>query len=294
MDYTYLPAFTANPYLTSDILYEYFNKTGILKYICYHITPDAKYPFIQIMLEKTPFCNNIIKEEFVLPSILFKRETTNYRELIMNDITKSLNRIGCKVDLIELDAFKGILVDNDNNSYGLIDLSKIDIKYLELKRSSSTWFVLPTEIVNIQSVCNIPVSEKVVDLFTYKKPELSVLNKLDTNECYSVPDIGYTCNDYKTAELQLIFGPPKEVIEEQMGYSFFTNFYAAIHKNLDLKQNTNSRVNEKMGIIRIAAFIDKNCIIKNPYIHSRNLDSFNPLAIHPFINEGKREIYNIV
>ena len=51
-----------------------------------------------------------------------------------------------------------------------------------LKRNSSTWFVLPTEIVNIQQVCNIPVSEKVVELFTYKKPELCVLHKLDVNE----------------------------------------------------------------------------------------------------------------
>lgn len=291
MDYTYLPAFTANTYLTSDILYEYYNKTGILKYICYHITTDAKYPFIQIMLEKTPFCNNIIKEEFVLPSILFKRETTNYKELILNDITKSLNRIGCKVDLIDPDAFKGILVDVDNICYGLVDLSKIDIKYLELKRTSSTWFVLPTEIVNIQQICNIPVSEKVVDLFTYKKPELSILNKVDTNECYTVPDIGYTCSNYKTAELQLIFGPPKELVEDKMGYSFFTSFVIAITKHLGLNKNDN----EKMGINRIATFIDNNdCIIKNPHIYSKNLDLFHPLAIHPFINDGKRESYSIV
>lgn len=288
MDYTYLPAFTANPHLTSDILYEYFNQTGVLKYICYHITTDAKYPFLQIMLEKTPFCNNIIKEEFVLPSILFKRETENYKDLILKDVTKSLNRIGCKVDQIEPDAFKGVLVDIDNTCYGLIDLSKIDIKYLELKRSSSTWFVLPTEIVNIQQICNIPVSEKVVDLFTYKKPELSVLYKFDRNDCYTVPDIVYTCSDYKSAELQLIFGPPRELIEEQMGYSFFTSFDRAIN------QNQNQNQNIKMGINRIAAFIDnKECIIKNSHVCSRNYDLFNTLAIHPFINEGKREPYSI-
>ncbi len=293
MDYTYLPAFTANSYLTSDILYDYFNKTGILKYICYHITTDSKYPFIQIMLEKTPFCNNVIKEEFVLPSILFKRETTNYKELILNDVVKSLTRIGCKVEQIDANAFKGILVDNDNNSYGLVELNKIDIKYLELKRFSSTWFVLPTEIVNIQSICNIPVSEKVIDLFTYKKPELSVLQKLDTNECYTAPDVGYTCTDYKTAELQLIFGPPRELIDDKMGYTFLTSIDAAINKHLSLNKTKND--NEKMGINRLAAFMDDNdCTIKNPNIYSRNLDSFIPLTIHPFINIGKREPYNII
>jgi hypothetical protein len=292
MDYTYLPAFTANPYLTSDMLYEYFNKSGILNYICYHITCDAKDPFIQIMLEKTPFCNNIIKEEFVLPSILFKRETTNYKELILNDITKSLNRIGCKVEQIEADAFKGILVDNENICYGLVDLSKIDIKYLELKRSSSTWFVLPTEIVNIQRICNIPVSQKVVDLFTYKKPELSVLYKSDTNECYTVPDIVYTCNDFKTAELQLIFGPPKELVENKMCYTFCNSLDAAINKNLYLNKNKNE--NEKKGINRIATFIDNDdCIIKNPSIYFWNIESFYPLTIHPFINEDKSEPYSL-
>jgi hypothetical protein len=291
MDYTYLPAFTANPYLTSDILYEYFNQTGILKYICYHITSDTKYPFVQIMLEKTPFCKNIIKEEFVLPSILFKRETINYKEVILNDIVKSLSRIGCKVNQIEEDAFKGVLIDIDNNCYGLVDLSKIDIKYLELKRTSSTWFVLPTEIVNIQQVCNIPVSEKVVDLFTYKKPELCVLHKLDTNECYTVPDIGYTCSHYKTAELQLIFGPPKELIDDKMGYYFFTSFDAAINN----QEREKRREKEKMGINRIAAFMDsKDCIIKNPNIYSRNLESFYPLTIHPFINEEEGESYSII
>lgn len=289
MDNTYLPAFTANQYLTSDILYEYFNQTGILKYICYHITTDVKYPFLQIMLEKTPFCNNIIKEEFVLPSILFKKETTNYKELILNDVIKSLNRIGCKVEQIEQDAFKGVLVDIDNNCYGLVDLSKIDIKYLELKRTSSTWFVLPTEIVNIQQVCNIPVSEKVVELFTYKKPELCVLYKLDTNECYMVPDVGYTCSDYKISELQLIFGPPKELFDDKMGYWFFTSFDAAINKQ-EIKNGK-----EKVGINRIAVFIDnKDCIIQNPNIYSRNLESFHPMSIHPFINEGKREPYTIL
>lgn len=293
MDYSYLPAFTANSFLTSDILYDYFNKTDILNYICYHITSDTKYPFVQIMLEKTPFCNNVIKEEFVLPSILFKRDTTNYKELILNDVVKSLNRIGCKVDLITEDAFKGVLVDIDNICYGLVDLSKIDIKYLELKRSSSTWFVLPTEIVNIQQICNIPVSEKVIDLFTYKKPELSVLYKSDTNNCYIVPDIGYTCTYYKTSELQLIFGPSKELIEEQMRYTFFTSFDESINKHLCLNQSKND--DKKLGINRIAIFIDNNeCFIKNTNIYSKNLDLFLPLAIHPFINDGMKESYSII
>jgi hypothetical protein len=291
MDYTYLPAFIANSYLTSDMLYEYFNQTGVLKYICYHITSDTKYPFVQIMLEKTPFCNNVIKEEFVLPSILFKRETNNYKELILNDITKSLIRIGCKVDQIDPDVFKGVLTDIDNTCYGLVDLSKIDIKYLEFKRTSSTWFILPTEIVNIQQICNIPVSEKVVDLFSYKKPELCVLHKLETNECYTVPDVGYTCTYYKTAELQLIFGPPKELVEDKMGYYFFTSFDSAINK----QEKEKEKEKEKMGINRIAVFIDnKDCIIQNPRIYSKNLESFYPLTIHPFINEDKREPYSLV
>lgn len=311
MDYNYLPSYSANPFLSSDIIYEYLNDTGILQYICYHITSDSKYPFVQIMLVKTPFCNNIIKEEFVLPSIIFKKETKNYKEIILSDIKNALTKIGCKTNFLEIDAFKGIVMDDDNNCYGLVELNNVDIRYLELKRTSLTWFALPTEIVNIQSICNIPISEKVIDLFTYKKPELSVLHKLETSDYFICPDVVYMCNDYKNAELQLIFGPSKDFIisettnsyfndmNDKSYYSFFISFGQAIKENIQKYLDKD----DKIGITRFAIFVenkadnfvsDSDCVIVVPKLYVRQFEVFTPLSIHPFNKETVKERYMIL
>ena len=88
--------------------------------------------------------------------------------------------------------------------------------------SSSIWFALPTEIININSICNIPISKEVVQLFTYVMPELGVLYK--TNELkdqYLLPDIVYTSsNTVKQSEFQTLFGPSKEEIYYHFNSSF--------------------------------------------------------------------------
>lgn len=304
MNYTYFPEFTANPFLSSEVIYEYFNKTGIMQYVCYHITKDSKYPFIQIMLEKTPFCNNLIKEEFVLPSIIFKKETENYKELIIEDVKRSLTKIQCKIGSLTIDSFKGIMMDDDDNCYGLVELNDVDIRYLELKRNSATWFALPTEIINIQNICNIPVSEKVIELFTYKKPELGVLRKYETSDHFIAPDVVYMCSDYKNAELQLIFGPSPVSLDmlessDKSYYSFYISFYHAIKQNVHKYLDNDT----KIGINRFLVFVenqldnfaeDGDYIIINPKLHVRKFESFYPLSIHPFNKETISDRYMIL
>jgi hypothetical protein len=184
--------------------------------------------------------------------------------------------------------FKGILVDINNNCYGLVDLSNIELKYLELSRNTPLWFVLPTEIVNLQSVCNIPVSDKVVDLFTYRKPELCILQNPETDEYYSAPDVGYTSADYKTSELQLVFGPSKMLIDdsesESYMYSFFRSFLYAIKNVLfDFDKERN------IGINRYAIFSEENCGLSDTVnvdtvtvdtINIKQFEMFHPLSIY--------------
>lgn len=282
--YFYFPSFTANHDLTAEMIFEYFNpnKSEVLPYICYHITDnESSEPVLQIMLQKTPFCNNIIKEELVLPSIIFNRDSENIDELILDDVRRGLynKKLNKNVRAI----FKGILVDTDNNCYGLVDLSDTYIKYWELTRNSPLWFVLPTEIVNLQSVYDIPVSEKVVELFTYRKSELCILQNTETDEYYSAPDVGYTFNtNYKTAELHLVFGPPKKIIDENeeenddnWGYTF-NKYYD--NKFYDNKCNDN--ISYK-GINRYAIFSeDKNSIHSSTTVVVKQFDGFQPLSIY--------------
>jgi hypothetical protein len=125
------------------------------------------------------------------------------------------------------DNYKGIFSDN-NKSYALIDVSLVDITCLQLLRSSSIWFALPTEIININSICDIPISEEVIELFTYVMPELGVLYKTnDLKEQYLLPDIVYTSSTtVKQAEFQTLFGPSKEEI-----YYHFNSLFSDLFKD---------------------------------------------------------------
>jgi len=222
MEYIYLANNCANVNTSAADIYETLSH-GILYYICYHITTESKYPFVQIMLEKIPFCNNVVQEQFILPSVIIKKDTPDVENLIIKKINADLKKIRCSQDVTTY-CYKGIFSDNFNNSYALIDMSLINIQCLYLTRSSTTWFALPSEIINIGSICNIPICEDLIDLFIYVMPELGVLYKQNQQETYLLPDVVYTGDTYKTAEFNSLFGPSKEFLY----YRFFTSFSLAV------------------------------------------------------------------
>ena len=243
MDYIYLPNDFAttltDDFVASDI-YHHLNH-GILHYICYHITTNSKYPFVQILLDKT----HIGIEEFILPSITIKKDTVNINELIIKNINSKLKEIRC--DPVIEDAYIGIIRDSSNkNIYALINVSSSNINCLNLTRSTTTWFALPTEIINIESICNIPISENVRNLFTYIMPELGVLYKADFKGAYLLPDPIYTKSSYKNAEFQSLFGPFKKHI--------YYHFYTLCS---NLFQDTND------AITRYALFLEEPAFSKN-------------------------------
>jgi hypothetical protein len=279
--YFYYPAFTANRDLTAEMIFEYFNpnKSEVLPYICYHITDNNSPPILQIMLQKTPYCNNIIKEELVLPSIIFNRNSENIGDMILADVKRGLRGFNKNTNIYAV--FKGILVV-DNNCYGLVDLTSTYIKYCEITRNSPLWFGLPTEIVNLQSVYNISVSEKVVELFTYRKPELCILQNPETDEYYSAPDIGYTFNtNYKIAELQLVFGPTKEIIDENEDEDNDDNWGYIFNKCYDKCFKKDDKKDDKKTCNRYAIFSeDKNSIHSSNTVIIKQFEQFHPLSIY--------------
>jgi len=203
MNYVYLASQYCNPDTTLlDIFSDLDN--GQLYYICYHITKNGKYPFVQIMLQ--------LKDEFSLPCVTLVQEE-DICDTILNKIKTDLKKLRCNTNLLSEDNYKGIFSDN-NKSYALIDVSSVDITCLQLLKSSSIWFALPTEIININSICNIPISNDVIQLFTYVMPELGVLYKTNAlKDQYLLPDIVYTISTtVKQAEFQTLFGPSKEEI----------------------------------------------------------------------------------
>jgi hypothetical protein len=182
---------------------------GKLHYICYHVTSNGKYPFVQIMLE-------LLINSFDLPFVTINKDFTNENiaTMILRKIKAELKRLRCKTDLLTMNEYKGIMKTNvetnKKNVYALIDVSSIDISCLNLSKSVTTWFALPTEIININSVFNIPVSNSVSNLFTHIIPELGVIYNKSEKTPYLLPDIVYTSSsDLKETEFQVLFGPSK-------------------------------------------------------------------------------------
>jgi hypothetical protein len=268
MDYIYLANNCANSNISVSDIYKTLSH-GILYYICYHITEESKYPFVQIMLEKIPFCNNVVQEQFILPSVIVKKDTADVAELIVKKINTDLKKIRCNQD-VTVDCYKGIFSDNFNNSYALVDISLINIQCLYLTRSSTTWFALPTEIINIGSICNIPICEDLIDLFVYVMPELGVLYKQNLQETYLLPDVVYTGDTYKKAELNTLFGPSKEFVY----YRFFTSFSLAIKEGGWSKMIDAERefVNNEYGRYIKGAINRYAVFFENPVIYA--LDEF--------------------
>ena len=287
IDYTYLANKCCNPDVNAvDIFDDLLN--GQLHYICYHVTTNGKYPFIQIMLELGLNLDGLnldglnldglnLDPVFVLPSVTINKEFTNVNisNMLLRKIKAELKRLKCKTDLLTANEYKGIFSFTDDagkdNVYALIDVSSVDISCLNLSKSVTTWFALPTEIININSICDIPISESVSYLFTYVMPELGVLYKTGfKKEPYLLPDVVYTdCDNIKEAEFQTIFGPPKVLSDAFQFTSSFSKKGVGSDTMVPLKN-------------RYALFIENDLcsILDNQTILVKEYESFTPLSYH--------------
>jgi hypothetical protein len=201
-------------HLTSPFLY----------ILCYHITSDAKYPFIQFLVDKIPFCNNIIQEQFVLPYIVSSGNSfETIFELVLERIKQNLEQMNCDSTRVTNEMYKGIFYDTSNIAYAIVNITGLDISALELGRNTTSWFILPSEIINNRSSCNIPIDENIVNLFI-TMPSLSLLTNIETMLPYILPDAVYTGSEYKRAQFQSIFGVSKRREWEQCEpYHYFYN-----------------------------------------------------------------------
>ena len=216
MEYTYFLDTIANKNIVSEDL----QKTRVLYILCYNITNTAKYPFLQFMMEKIPYCNNLINEMFTLPFIMHNNETVNIQNVVLDKIRNSLISIGCDGNKVTDSMYKGIVYDSSGKSYITVNITGIDISGLNLLRNTLTWFILPSEIINTQQICNIEVDPEVIQLFT-EIPELALLHNLKTKETFILPDSVYTGGELKQVEFNSIFGNNKSHEYESCGEYFY-------------------------------------------------------------------------
>lgn len=228
MEYKYLLEERVNKNITfNDIV----NEEGkcILNIICYNIETRYKYPFLQFMMEKVPYCNNIVKEQLIFPYIFIRKsQSNNIKDLVLEKIKMALDVLKCE-HMISEDMYKGIIFDNDQlTGYALVNITGKDICGLNFMRQTTNWVVLPSEIINNQQVLNIDIDESVIKLFTNVREIGHLLNN-KTNKYYILPDVVYTGNTYKESEFKSIFGNIKTKIYDNCGEYYF--FYRSIVKN---------------------------------------------------------------
>uniref|UniRef100_A0A6C0KRG3 Uncharacterized protein n=1 Tax=viral metagenome TaxID=1070528 RepID=A0A6C0KRG3_9ZZZZ len=284
MDYVYLIKENANKNIelkdleNNKVLSS--NNPNILNFLCYHISNESKYPFIQFMMEKIPYCNNFIKEQFILPYILFYDYDISVENLIKDKIKISLHSIGCSENMDNV-IYNGIIFDKDETPYALIDISNVDITRLNLFRNSSTWFLLPSEIINTKSVCNLNIEDEVINLFT-KNPELSILNNKNTMDKIILPEAVYSGGEKRIVEFNSFFGLRKNKVFNSCSeyYYFYKSFSDSVKEggwiNDESELNDNERIKfennfgryKEGGINRYALFIEGE-------IHFESLEEFS-------------------
>lgn len=245
MEYKYLLEEKANKNVSFDII---VNNNGIcvLNILCYHIENQHKYPFIQFMMEKVPYCNDIVKEQLILPCVFISKES-NIQELVLERVKVGLDMLGCyHNNLIE---YKGVLFgEDDNTTYALVNITGVDIYGLNFARQTTTWFALPSEIINVKTVCNIDIDREVVELFT-DIPQIGLLTDPNTGNNYIMPDAVYTGNELKKAEFNSIFGNCKTKTYDSCGeyYFFYRSFCDAIKDGGWLKDgNKSNKIGDRL------------------------------------------------
>lgn len=231
---------------------------GILNILCYHVTQNSKYPFIQFLLEKKPFLNSLIPEKLELPIITISNSDSDYdyQVTILEKIKGLLLTLGCDGSKLTCDAFKGLISDHNERIYAVVNISDVDIFRIAITRNTPIWFSLPTEIMNIGSICNIRIDESVTELFL-NMPQLVMLQKLDSDDVFPLPDAIYNGSYLRQTEFRSIFGTSKDVVYQSCGeyYYYFRLFEDAVkeggwlrdggHKLIDL--NDTSRTHTVSG-----------------------------------------------
>ena len=268
MEYTYLLEEKAN----KDIILDSEDKMLIIYLLCYHINNDNKYPFLQFMMDKTPFCNNIIKEQLILPYIIISEKSSdmNIELEVLNKIKYNLNTLNCDYSKVTENMYKGIIVDSPQKVYALVNISEIDIYGLCFEKNTPCWFALTSEIINMKMVCNIPIDEECSELFS-KNVELGLLINPNTNSNYILPDPVYTGGEIKRVEFDSIFGNRKKKRYNSCGeyFYFYRTFEYAVRDGGWLKDWVPLRPgdikNGKFvcgGINRYALFIEGGIYIE--------------------------------
>lgn len=244
----------ASKYLTTDDMIV-CRDIGFIHILCYHISDYSKYPFIQFLLDKTPRdISHILSEEFILPTIVVTQQTHQVEFIAFQKIKHKLETLGCNVEQLKIDdTFVGSLQIN-GTLFLLFNISSVSLNTPKLTANTVSLFVLPSEIINTGTVCNIPIHINVKNLFL-SLPQLGILyhkeEKKNSFLQYPLPDAVYFGSEIRKIEMQSVVG-----ILKMQKYSLKTPYYYFC-KTFNLAKKNAFRGDNKIGIMRCALFSER-------------------------------------
>ena len=256
----------ASKYLTADDM-NVCRDIGFIHILCYHIRSDCKYPFIQFLLDKTPKgTSRIVSEEFILPTILVTQQSHQIEFIAFQKVRQKLESIGCNIDSLKIDdSFVGSVQIN-GTLFLLFNVSCVSLNTPKISLNSSSWFVLPSEIMNSGSVCNIPIHINVKNLFL-SLPQLGILHSKENKTPFVLPDVVYFGSDLRKIEMQSIIGTLKtQKYSLKTPYYYFCKTFhlATMNANANAKAKAN-----KIGIMRCLLFSERCAFYSEEYNHNR-------------------------
>jgi hypothetical protein len=243
----------ASKYLTADDM-NICREFGFVNILCYHISSYSKYPFIQFLLDKTPRdISHILSEEFIIPTIIVTQQSHQIEFIAFQKIKHKLQNLGCSVEELTIDdTFVGS-VEINGTFFLLFNVTSVSLNTPKLTSNSLSWFVLPSEIINTGTVCNIPIHMNVKNLFL-SLPQLGILYHKDENNSfiqYLLPDAVYFASEIRKIEMQSVVG-----ILKMPKYSLNTPYYYFCKTFNLAKKNAFRGKDKKIGIMRCALFSD--------------------------------------
>jgi hypothetical protein len=176
--------------------------------------------------------------------------------------------------------YKGIFLDRYDIPYALINISSIDVNALQLTRMHTSWFVLPSEIINNRHILNIGIDEQMLELFL-NAPHLGLLTNAETNDAFILPDVAYTCDEFKQCQFHSIFGVSRRKVYKNCRQHYFFN--NSLESSVIQQHSTSPLVDKNIGITRYAVFVEGKMYIESEAEFSLSDNTINRLYSDPCI-----------
>jgi len=263
----------------------------------YKINTSGKYPFLQYILLNNGF-NSFTLPVLPIYSSFNKNNIITYSNVFLSSILQVVDF----EDFSSKIQFDGVY-EYSNNLYLFFDISICEINIDETYLSSQVRFALCDEILNHQSICNIPISYDT-SMFFLKNKSINYIYD-NNNEPYEIPVVGYVGKPTpEKLNFVFTFGESAKNKSAILGpYYYFTDFNNAIREggwsqNYQpeymygklITDNDNGRY-VKGGVVRFSLFGGKTKYIEN-MINTPNDES--EIKKQRLIDTNLNQLYEIL